>query len=693
MTRLFTFSKIWLAFNFLTLVLIFSQTAYSVGVLDRVFGTEGSVSTAVGASAQARSVLVQPDGKILVVGTVGSGDSQDTVLVRYNSNGSLDTGFGTSGVVIAALSPVDELINGVGLQSDGKIIVAGNIKLPATGAVDFLVARFTQNGTLDTTFGASGTATFDQSPTDIFNAVVVQPDDKIVAVGATSQNGWEFAALRFSPNGTLDSGFGSGGVVLLELSPFSNNHYFRSVKLLQNGRILIGGTAWDNGGTDVLVMLEPNGMLAADFGQGGFSGEFFGASESPSQTFDLAALPDGKILTLSKYGIRRRMINGAEDPSFRKVFGGSAENIAYAGTQIAVRSDGRFIALNQRRIGTQPFAYVYEPNGGDINHAKNVSGNDIALQNDDKFVVINSTGSNFVVSRYRAINSPGTRLADLDLDEKTDLFVRTPGQTVNLLKSSSGAGQSFDVEGRVVPELYLHVVPPGPQPSGIGVTFWKTDQNSLGHFGGNTGAGIRPGRRWGISGDIPVGFDRDGVTEEFINPTKSSEYAIFRPSDGTWWIVNRDGSHSVVQWGIKGDKPVPADYDYDGKTDYAVYRPSTGTWWILRSSDRLYMEIKFGIDSDIPLTGDFDGDGRTDFTVFRPSEGNWYQLLTTEGFRVVKWGIASDYPVPGDYDGDGKHDIAVYREGIWYLLQSSNGLRIVNWGAPGDLPVAVRYDQ
>jgi hypothetical protein len=101
---------------------------------------------------------------------------------------------------------------------------------------------------------------------------------------------------------------------------------------------------------------------------------------------------------------------------------------------------------------------------------------------------------------------------------------------------------------------------------------------------------------------------------------------------------------------------------------------------------------QFGDINDRPVPGDYDGDGRMDLAVFRPASGNWYILNSRDGSLTAQhFGISTDRPVPGDYDGDGRTDIAVFRNGFWYLLRSSAGFGIVEWGDAETIPLSPGY--
>jgi len=102
---------------------------------------------------------------------------------------------------------------------------------------------------------------------------------------------------------------------------------------------------------------------------------------------------------------------------------------------------------------------------------------------------------------------------------------------------------------------------------------------------------------------------------------------------------------------VLGDKPVPGDYDGDGRADIAVFRPSTGVWYLGSSSSGFttYQVVQWGISTDVPVPGDFDGDGKTDVGVFRPSTGSWYLGWSSTAFSTYKspvLGAAGDTAVP-----------------------------------------------
>ncbi len=617
-------------FSILFAVILFSlSSAYATGVLDPTFGTNGRVTTYVGEVAQATAIVIQPDGKIIVAGYAlrqGIGGlNYDIVLVRYNPNGGLDASFGVGGKVYAAISPTNEVAYAVALQPDGKIIVAGYVESPATNSVNFLIARFDADGRLDTNFGNNGKATINRRGVNALNAVVVQPDGKIVAVGETRDEA-RAAIFRFNSNGSLDTSFGDGGAVYYELQGFTQG-LFTKVALFADGRILAGGyggvTVPHSGVSSFLVSFNPDGSPSANFGTNGIVA-FWDGFLTPG--FDFAILPDGKILAVADRTYRF-FSNGTRDTSF-------TGNVA--GSGLAVRSDGRFIVSGSFYSNFQ--TGLFTSDGRLIGGAKNLSANEIAVQSDDKLIFINSTEFEFVVTRLITITSQATRLADYDNDDKTDIAVLRPSNSaLYVLRSRDGfigynSGEaSFEVR-RVIPE-YKNPLP---------FVYWRSNGNLIGSpafFCSTNGTSNRQCFQWGLLGDVPVGGDYDG--DGFTDNT------VFRPQNGFWYSSQSSNNQfRAVQWGVSGDKPVPADYDYDGITDIAIYRPSTGTWWVRRSSDNTYFSVQFGIASDIPLTGDYDGDGRADFVVYRPSEGTWYELLTTEGFGRFSSDFRPTFPFP-----------------------------------------------
>jgi hypothetical protein len=197
---------------------------------------------------------------------------------------------------------------------------------------------------------------------------------------------------------------------------------------------------------------------------------------------------------------------------------------------------------------------------------------------------------------------------------------------------------------------------------------------------------------WGIKGDVPVVADYDG--------NGTADFAMFRPSEGNWYFNYNPAQNATAafQWGSSGVVPVPGDYNGDGKADIAYWDPSTGVWHIaVAPPTRLDGSFQWGNTGDIPVPGDYDGDGKTDFATWTMNNQGYWSIHLSSGIgtQTMHWGISGDIPVPGDYDGDGKTDMAVWRpsDHTWYIVQSTNGLaRQQNWGVTGDVPVPADYD-
>lgn len=187
-----------------------------------------------------------------------------------------------------------------------------------------------------------------------------------------------------------------------------------------------------------------------------------------------------------------------------------------------------------------------------------------------------------------------------------------------------------------------------------------------------------------FSSDRPVPYDYDGDGR--------TDMAVWRRDTGEWFIINSlTGQLRVVQWGLNGDMPAPGDYDGDGKADLAVWRPSNGTWFIKSYITGATGTRQGGGSGDLEVAADYDGDHKTDPAVWNMFTGYWN--IFTDPQRTQQWGLINDIQVPADYDGDGKTDFATWRDGVWWVKKSSNGYESANqWGMWGDLPEPADYD-
>lgn len=285
----------------------FTVARYNMdGSLDASFGAGGLVFTDLGTLWQeANAVLIQPNGKIVVGGGRGlrlQRPEVGLVLARFNTDGSLDTTFGTDGVLTRNAFPElcgggTRTITALGLRpDDGKIVAAVECGFPGR----FVVARFNANGRsadgtgLDTSFGTGGVATPLDGGRSL--ALALQPDGKIVAAGPGFEFG--FAVVRLNSDGSLDSSFSGDGRVAFE------GMDARAVALQAGGKIVVaGGGFTERAGLEfALARLNPNGSLDTSFGGDGRVATGFLELGRESRANALAIQADGKIVAAGVAG-------------------------------------------------------------------------------------------------------------------------------------------------------------------------------------------------------------------------------------------------------------------------------------------------------------------------------------------------------------------------------------------------------
>lgn len=289
------------------------------GSLDTSFSGDGMVLTPVGSGIdQAADVAMQGD-KVVVAGYTTNGSQSDFALVRYDSNGNLDSTFGSNGVVKTDFFTSNDAAEALAVEPDGKIVLAGYTFNPNNVAAsnDFALARYEANGSLDTTFGTGGKAvTHFGYGIDLARDVTIQEDGKIVAAGrASSGSQNDFALARYNTNGSLDGEFDFDGRAMTDFGSAEDLAY--GLALQDDARIVAAGSS---GGDFALARYNPDGSLSNSFNHDGRLKTNFGASDDSALA--LAVQDDSKIVaTGSAY-------NGASshDLALARYFGGNDAN-------------------------------------------------------------------------------------------------------------------------------------------------------------------------------------------------------------------------------------------------------------------------------------------------------------------------------------------------------------------------------
>ncbi|HZV68025.1 MAG TPA: T9SS type A sorting domain-containing protein [Saprospiraceae bacterium] len=407
---------------------LFSQS----GTLDPTFGVDGIEKTDIGSSFDImRAITIQPDQKLLAVGSSGSGGSADIVVVRYLPDGSPDPDFGANGIARMDFDGLPSTGYAIALQPDGQIVLAGYTS--NNNNIDFALSRLNPDGTQDTTFSHDGNVTTDLGTTYEFpNSVVIQEDGKIIAAGKITSNTFsDFVMVRYLANGELDSVFGNNGIVTTSLR---DEDEVTAAAIQPDGKIILSGfAAIAAKGDFAMVRYFEDGTVDKFFGTGGkvFT-DLEGAGRSDFSTSMLLE-PNGNIVLAgaanfdnmfieSDIGVVRYDQDGNPDKSFgdQGIFilklGGNTQ-----AQDIARQPDGKYIVAGKSNFvfsHNQWLMFRLNPDGeidtkfGDLGltvtdlDGESESASGIEIQNDSRIVMGGYNGDftklDFVMARYIA---------------------------------------------------------------------------------------------------------------------------------------------------------------------------------------------------------------------------------------------------------------------------------------------------
>lgn len=410
------------------------------GTIDTTFGTNGAVQTNVDQTSTADYLLdavAQTDGKFITVGYSGSTGQ----IVCYNADGSLDSNFDLDGSLsVSSFTPKAAFV-----QDDGKIVVAGMT------AGNIIIARYNSDGSVDTDFGTNGQVNMGAGSVE---DITVQADDQFLVTG---NNNNDFLLVRVDADGVADSTFGSSGRVITDF-PSNIASFGQEVLTLADGKIIVIGRAYSNGDIVAIAHYSSDGTLDTDYGGDGM----FTTSEigpgGIGRGLSAALQEDGKLIIGGTTGVMRLNADGSLDTTFGTqgiasfaISGGFAHTGGFSLDSITIQEDGQIVLAGSASVssGYGNLLVVRLTASGQLDPlfgGTTTLGGEASVTEDGSAVVLDTSVQIIDLELASAGNYGG---ASVTLSCDVDSFFATSG---NLRFGASGGQSGAFVEGS---DLYL----------------------------------------------------------------------------------------------------------------------------------------------------------------------------------------------------------------------------------------------
>jgi uncharacterized delta-60 repeat protein len=668
------------------------------GSLDSTFGGDGKVTMSLSDLSESfRSIAIQADGKILAVDAVRASLTSDAALVRFNSDGSLDTGFAGGTVVSDFLD--GDVWNDVAVQSDEQILVAG-------GDVDnIVVARFNTDGTPDVSFNTTGNLTLNLfgSAKDIH----VLGNGKILVSGYRWENSqYNICVARFESNGLLDTTFGDGdGWFQSTVGGASElDEPINPTALQADGKIIVAGQVWNGSDYDVAVSrYTAEGVLDTTFDSDGFATlDVLGSNDTMRDVFVEA----GGNIVLGGYagGVTGRhimtLLRFSPDGSLDLTYGADgfyqfeAGDFWHYATALAQVGEHTYMAGG---VGSYAAVLDIAPEGAGPTNTESVL---LRRESDNRWFNYELTGSNVsALGRLEMTRSPDYSVvsrADFDGDGLPDLLVRDTvggengrwvmytldGMTINtqgfvdLTRNQDWdikATEDFDGDGNAdillrntLNNRWLMYRMNGQQILQQQTVVLSTDPTDV-YVG---------------SGD----FDGDGDAD-----------VLLRRADSSWLMFQMAGisppaeSTPTLTTNSSFSLQTIADFNADGRDDILLRR-NDGRWFMYLMNgatidDSGAPAMTENVDFTLQSASDFNGDVAAD-VLLRRSDGRWF-MYTMNGLTIGNSGPVDmtrnlEFQIVStqDFGGDGHADVLLRRTDGRWVLYEMDGPTILDQGIP-----------